>query len=67
MNIKVKAEPLGEIMNTKKGGYIRKFLVEQNGKKEVITVYSDNADTLKNEGVHDRVLVPGDFFFSPKA
>lgn len=67
MQIKVKAEGISEIMPTKKQtGYIRKFLVEANGKKEVITVYAEKEDTLKGDGLHDRTIVPGDFFFSVK-
>lgn len=66
MLVKCKCEGLGDVQSTKKGGYVRKFLVEQAGKKEVVTQYCKDKAPLAVDGVHDRVFVTGDFFFSPE-
>ena len=68
MKVKVKCEALGEPNQTKKGGYVRKFLVvDHAGEKTVITIYSANKSDLEQSGVVERIVDVDDFCFAPKA
>lgn len=61
---KVKAEGMGRVNQTKKGGFIRKFLVNlPDGKKDVITVYAQESGPLDFSGVCE-ICVRNDFFFA---
>jgi len=56
--------PNGDIVKTKKGGYIRKFFVPgSNGSEDIVTIYSEDATKLNVEGSID-VATPSEFFFA---
>jgi len=57
-------EPLGPGNATKKGGFIRKFLVSlADGKREVINVYADSAEKLSGDAPRKMTVRPGDLVF----
>ena len=54
----------GGIVKTKKGGYIRKFFVPgSNGSEDIVTIYSEDATKLNQEGLIE-VATPSEFFFA---
>lgn len=65
MIVKLKAEPLGQIAQTKKGGYIRRVLVADGaGGREVVTVYAKDRVRLESLNVNTEAqFQTGDFFF----
>lgn len=65
MIVKVKAEPLGQIVQTKKGGFIRRVLIADGaGGREVVTVYAKERVRLESLNANtESQLQTGDFFF----
>ena len=62
---KVKAEPLGPVATTKKGAFVRKFLVLcADGKKDVLSIWSKESAPLDGDGVREMTIRPGDMVFA---
>lgn len=64
MILKSKVEPVGPVVQTKKGGFIRRVLVNDGvGGREVATVYSSDRTKLESLNVNAELsLRTGDFF-----
>jgi len=54
-------EPLGEVRQTKKG-FIQKWLIRGSNDAQVVTVFSNDLETLRQETI--TVRIPGDFCFA---
>jgi len=58
----INAERLGTIGNTKKGGYLGKYLfVSPDGQKQVVKIHSNDPDKLPASG---KITIQNDFFFA---
>lgn len=62
---KLKTEPLGVVKQTKKGGFLRDFLVTfPDGSRDKCTVWADNLQVLAGDGPQERSLaLKTDFAF----
>jgi hypothetical protein len=67
MKVKVKVEPLGNVITTSKG-CLREYLYLDpvDGQKGVLKIFSKNADDLAANTPHERVVETDNFCFMPK-
>lgn len=67
MKVKVKVEPLGNVITTAKG-YLREYLYldSVDGQKGVMKIFSKNVDDLAANTPHERVVETDNFCFVPK-
>jgi len=67
MQMLVKVDSVGDIIDTPKG-YLREYLaIDNKGKKCVIKIFSKNKGDLEKEGVHERLVEVDNFCFQPRA
>jgi hypothetical protein len=68
MKVKVKVEPLGNVITTAKG-YLREFLYLDpvDGQKGVLRIFSKNSDDLTSVNTpHERIVETDNFCFALK-